>query len=522
MKRSCKLSSTVVVSLILFFLTITSCVSQDPVSFQREKDFYYGEGQGATLEEAEEAAKIDLVSSALKVLITAEMAKSFELKGLKPYIKENKSDIYYIVYRYSIEDWNEIQVPRESQLRTELEAAFLSAKEQGKKDTVEGFRAASKLLERLSLEGLYLVLTTKESGDILFSKAINDYCNELVSNMSFEVDSDGVFLNDESVITITLKSGNSRAVANMPVSTSWSSMDYETKINSITTNSNGSIEVSFPNSEGLKNRPVELSLSFALSSNTEQTIYLKEAENTSKTKFEFRHFDNLEEFFLDEVEIPGGTFSAGALKHDKKAERKEVTREVTVSDFLMDRYQVTNAMYKIYLDDMKIPYDQRPEYMDNDSYNLDNQPVIGVSVEDIDGYILWLEKRLGVKKRLATEDEWEKAAHGDIEGIYPWGDDKPEDGNFANFNGGDSFEGTSPVGSFEDGKNAFGLYDMAGNVWEWTSSIENNNETGRVTVKGGSWMDGQSELRVSTRRYLDPSQRYSDVGFRLVREIPNE
>jgi formylglycine-generating enzyme required for sulfatase activity len=171
----------------------------------------------------------------------------------------------------------------------------------------------------------------------------------------------------------------------------------------------------------------------------------------------------------------------------------------------------------MYLEDTKA--ERLPEYWDNSEYNQPEQPVIGVSYEDAVRFASWLSAQLGVAKRLPTEDEWEKAARGGREVIYPWGDQSP-DGGRANYSGNGRFRSTSPVGSFEAGKNAYGLYDMAGNVWQWTST--GRAGTGRLIVKGGSWMDGPADLRVSNRREVDPSKGYVDVGFRLVREVAHE
>jgi formylglycine-generating enzyme required for sulfatase activity len=178
----------------------------------------------------------------------------------------------------------------------------------------------------------------------------------------------------------------------------------------------------------------------------------------------------------------------------------------------------------VYLEDMKIPKSEYPDFWD-DSADNENHPVVGVSQKEAQAYAQWLNTLFDIKKRLPTEDEWEKAARGGMEGIYPWGDEPPTDNVRANYNGNNRYDGTSPVGSFENGVNAFGLFDMAGNVWQWTSTPsgeESGDGPAKVIVKGGSWMDGPNELRVSNRKELDPSEQYGDVGFRLVREALNE
>jgi formylglycine-generating enzyme required for sulfatase activity len=116
----------------------------------------------------------------------------------------------------------------------------------------------------------------------------------------------------------------------------------------------------------------------------------------------------------------------------------------------------------------------RPEGPGSDTYTRAKHPVVHVAYEDAEAYAAW------AGKTLPTEAEWERAARGGLEGAtYAWGDDVAPDGTFmANFWQGefpwqnlahDGFMGTSPVGSYAP--NGFGLYDMTGNVWEWTSDF---------------------------------------------------
>ena len=116
----------------------------------------------------------------------------------------------------------------------------------------------------------------------------------------------------------------------------------------------------------------------------------------------------------------------------------------------------------------------RPEGPGSDTYTRAKHPVVHVAYEDAEAYAAW------AGKTLPTEAEWERAARGGLEGAtYAWGDDEAPDGRFmANFwqgefpwqnLGQDGFMGTSPVASYAP--NGFGLHDMTGNVWEWTSDF---------------------------------------------------
>jgi formylglycine-generating enzyme required for sulfatase activity len=255
------------------------------------------------------------------------------------------------------------------------------------------------------------------------------------------------------------------------------------------------------------------------------------------------------------VRIPGGTFEMGGDPEIALLECKKYYEEtscedlmrfwqaespihpVTLDGFAMDIYEVTNAQYRACVEagvcdppENDRSY-ERLRYYNDPFYN--NYPVIYVSWENAHQYCsAWRGARL------PTEAEWEFAARGGLEGQnYPWGD-VFEDGqaNFCDTNCSfdysgkpdinDGYPDTSPVGSYPP--NAYGLYDMAGNVWEWVddwydaypgNTIENSDygTTYRV-VRGGGWTTLPSILRVSVRSRYTPDIRSNYyLGFRCAR-----
>ena len=135
-----------------------------------------------------------------------------------------------------------------------------------------------------------------------------------------------------------------------------------------------------------------------------------------------------------------------------------------------------------------------------------DHPVVHVSARDAAAYC----RAQG--KRLPTQDEWEFGARGQDRATFPWGDQwSPKRATFKS-------SGTSPVGSHPDGASWSGLQDMAGNVWEWTSS---NSSQRAPIVKGGSWFEHDPALlRGATRMELAGAEWTSaDVGFRCVRDL---
>ena len=112
-----------------------------------------------------------------------------------------------------------------------------------------------------------------------------------------------------------------------------------------------------------------------------------------------------------------------------------------------------------------------------------------------------------------TEDEWQQACQGADGRTYPWGKSEPND-RLANY---DSKVGqTTAVGKYPEGASPYGAMDMAGNVWEWTSSLYKSGESNRV-LRGGSWYNPPSSVRCTYRIPYHPEDRNDGVGFRCAR-----
>jgi formylglycine-generating enzyme required for sulfatase activity len=162
--------------------------------------------------------------------------------------------------------------------------------------------------------------------------------------------------------------------------------------------------------------------------------------------------------------------------------------------------------------------------------------VINVSWDDVQQYVGWLSNKTRKPYRLLSEAEWEYAARADTNTAYNWGGDIGK--GRANCDGcGSQWDNkqTAPVGSFA--ANAFGLYDMHGNVWEWVqdcfasnydeatteSAPRINGDCPRRVLRGGAWGTGPWNLRSAGRfGYSSPHIRSSTFGFRVARELAPE
>ena len=261
-------------------------------------------------------------------------------------------------------------------------------------------------------------------------------------------------------------------------------------------------------------------------------------------------FSNPLELDAHYILIKGGTYTYSVNK-----------KTVIVPDFHLARYPVTNRQYRRFISYLETGKLDEGEVMDvqrfrkalagfgkkerlswlvetaqwdkdlaevfrsvgddDKRFNGDNQPVVSITWYAARSYCLWLSLVESEGKhpdlyRLPEETEWEYAAAGKEGRTYPWGETDPAP-KLANYN---SNEGaTTSVGSYPDGATPEGLYDMAGNVWEWMENWYDDDKN-RKTLRGGSWYLDAELLACSSRGILNPSFWSNSYGFRVVRPSP--
>jgi formylglycine-generating enzyme required for sulfatase activity len=234
---------------------------------------------------------------------------------------------------------------------------------------------------------------------------------------------------------------------------------------------------------------------------------------------------------LDMVEIQGGKFLLG---RDNGEPTAFPGHEVTVGNFLMSKTEITNAQYLEFVKETKyVP----PSNWSNGMPlpGTENRPVTFVSLDDAKAYAKWRSTIDGGTYRLPTEQEWEFAARNGAKGnVYPWGNEFV-DGN-AVMGRGDSEP--QDVGTKPQGANNWGVLDLIGNVFEWTSTEfyrypgneskvqvpaeELKNFKGKFAVRGGSANEDQSKPaeRISStfRTWVEKDRKDKTLGFRVVKE----
>lgn len=219
---------------------------------------------------------------------------------------------------------------------------------------------------------------------------------------------------------------------------------------------------------------------------------------------------------------------------------------IYLSAYYIDKYEVSNAQYTEFI---KATDYSAPAYWDHHQLNQPNHPVTGVNWYDANAYCHW------ENKRLPTEAEWEKAARGPAGSIYPWGNELDYDkANFAKGKKGKKHI-TVPIDSHPEGKSYYGVYNMAGNVFEWVQdwydpnyykiSKDVRNPEGpqlgiqlktagtylnrkasekKKVIRGGSWFAPPQSITTTHRFWNDPMNNSYGVGlgFRCAQDLEND
>jgi len=250
--------------------------------------------------------------------------------------------------------------------------------------------------------------------------------------------------------------------------------------------------------------------------------------------------------------VPEGPFSMGGSADTAYAEcqkfrtdchrdwltDEEPAHTVNLDSFYMDKYEVSNDTYRecvssgACLPPTDTSSSTRSSYYGDSQY--DDYPVIYVDWNMANAYCEWRGARL------PTEAEWEKAARGMDGRMYPWGNsfdgmkanfcDKNCSYDWANKNYDDGYADTASVDAFSSGASVYGIFNLAGNVWEWVagwydanyyanspSSNPQGPGSGQYRVlRGGSWNNDGGDIRSANRGGFDPSLIFNRVGFRCA------
>ncbi|WP_019604112.1 caspase, EACC1-associated type [Teredinibacter turnerae] len=229
------------------------------------------------------------------------------------------------------------------------------------------------------------------------------------------------------------------------------------------------------------------------------------------------------------VVIPAGTFLMGSPKDEPKRDKYEgPQRKVAITRFALGQTEITFNDYQKFVEakGKALPKDN--------GWGRENRPVINVSCEDAQQYASWLSAQTGFHYRLPSESEWEYAARAGTTTPFNTGQCITQQQAQFGAHAKDGPAQTAEVASYP--ANAFGLYDMHGNVWEWVADCWHENYDGapadgkawlhedagdcsKRVVRGGSWITNPRFLRSATRHWYSTDGRFIDRGFRLARTL---
>ena len=230
---------------------------------------------------------------------------------------------------------------------------------------------------------------------------------------------------------------------------------------------------------------------------------------------------------LQWCDIPHGTVTVSSIVG---ADEDFGEMTVPVDNFVMSKYPVTNAQFDIFAraeDGYKnsrwwtfSEHAQRwfklGKGVADARFSGEQHPRENVNWYEAMAFANWLGSLLKMKVALPTVAQWQRAAQGDDDRYFPWGDEYNEEHCNTLETG---LKMTTPVDRYHQGASPYGVYDMAGNIWEWTMNTAAAAEEGRDhrrAVAGGSFVSPCDRAQTSFRYYLDPRVRYSSIGIRLV------
>ena len=226
------------------------------------------------------------------------------------------------------------------------------------------------------------------------------------------------------------------------------------------------------------------------------------------------------------IVVPAGSFMMGSPAAQGQ-DNEHPQHNVTIANpFAVSNFELTFDQW-----DACVAHGDCTPHVSDSGFGRGLRPAINVSLDDAQRYVAWLSRITDKKYRLLSEAEYEYAARAGTQTVYPWGDDLGK--NNANCKGcGSQWDGkqTAPVGSFA--ANKFGLYDMVGNVWEWTGDCFHRDYNGapangaawtddncHPVIRGGSWIDVPGNNRSASRYFLPSVNRYDFLGFRVARTL---
>jgi formylglycine-generating enzyme required for sulfatase activity len=224
----------------------------------------------------------------------------------------------------------------------------------------------------------------------------------------------------------------------------------------------------------------------------------------------------------NQISIPGGTFWMGSKDGD---DDENPVHKVTLSPYCIDKTEVTVAAYRECVKKGKCQPPDAQSLCTWGEHEMAQHPINCVDWKQAVAYCAWSGGRL------PTEAEWEFAARGNDDRLYPWGKQRPNMFRLNMVGKDDGWEYTAPVGSYSKGASPFGVLDMAGNVWEWTADVygpypadpqhdpqSTRSDASPHVNRGGSWDDYDPyKVRAAKRSSGGLGNRSNNLGFRCAR-----